>query len=355
MNIDSFLASLSMYVWIGLAVVFGLVFAYKVYRLGYYGALVETLKMRWSIAIPLLIAISLNILSNAVIFIPPEKIGVVISILWAKGYRDNPMPSGLHLIVPLAEDVILYPIFWQTYTMSHNPAEGTILRNDTIVARTKDGQEVSIDCSVIFRIKPTSVIKVHIDWQNRYIYDLIRPKTRGLIRREVARYTVKEVNSDQRTDLEEKLDDIFFDILDQRGFELDELVIRNVGFSHEYALAVEQKQVAYEGQEQKAYEAEQVRRVAKGEADKITTLAQADATAVVVKAAAEKESLQLVSEGLAGHPSLLTYEYISKLSPNIKVMLVPNNAPLLLSIPNNLLENFPTVTTTVTATVPITR
>ena len=47
-------------------------------------------------------------------------------------------------------------------------------------------------------------------------------------------------------------------------------------------------------------------------------------------AEAEAKALQLIADVLANNPSLLQYQYITKLSPNVQIMLVPSNAPFIL-------------------------
>ena len=66
--------------------------------------------------------------------------------------------------------------------------------------------------------------------------------------------------------------------------------------------------------------------------------------------------MQLIGEALQKNPNLLTYEYINKLSPNIRVMLVPNNAPFLLPLPdlNQFAPPTATLTTTLTVTTSVT-
>ncbi|MBU0495493.1 MAG: prohibitin family protein [Chloroflexi bacterium] len=270
----------------------------------------------------LLLAVCISLLSTSLVFIEPQEVGVVISVLAPRGVRDQPLRSGLHWIAPLAEQVIVYPIYWQTYTMSGKPLEGEKVGNDSITARTSDGQEVSIDCSVIFRIDYEQVVRIHIDWQERYTQDFIRPLTRGLVRTEVSQYTVNEVNSSKRQDLESTLDRRMREELENMGLVLDAFILRNITFSPEYAAAVEQKQVALEGVTRKQHEAEQI---------KIQANAEAEATKV--KAQAQSEALRLIAAAIAENSDLLTYQYIDKLAPNIKVMLVPNNAPLILPLP----------------------
>jgi regulator of protease activity HflC (stomatin/prohibitin superfamily) len=297
------------------------------------------------IMIGLLVVIGLSLLSASLVFIEPQEAAVVVSIISPNGYREQPLRSGLRMIVPLAERVVRYPIYWQTYTMSSDVQEGAKAGNDAITARTSDGQVVYLDSSIIYRIDPNEVIRVHIDLQNRYVEDFIRPVMRGVIRTEVSQFTADEINSSRRKNLEANLEDLLRTALSDKGFILDRFLLRNIAFSTAYASAIELKQVAEQDRIQREYQAEQIRKLAEGERDRqkieaegraaaIEREAQAKATATVLQARADAEALRLINQALQRDPSLLQYRYIDKLSPNIRVMLLPNNTPLLLPLPD---------------------
>lgn len=275
-----------------------------------------------SLYLILLIAAAISLLNTSLVFIQPQEVGVVVSLTSPNGYRPRPLRSGLHWIVPLAEEVHIFPIYWQTYTMSAKPIEGAQRGDDSISARTSDGQEVIIDCTIIFQIDPEEAPRIYIEWQDRYIEDLIRPTLRGLIRTYVSQYKVDEVNSSKRLDLENDLSIELQDMLEKRGFIMDNFLLRNISFSTEYAAAVEKKQVALQDALRKQYEAEQIQKLANGEASRVRILAEAEATA-----------LDLLGQALEKNPDVITLRYVDKLSPNIQVMLVPNNAPFILPLP----------------------
>ena len=137
----------------------------------------------------------LSTVSAGLVFIQPEERGVVISALQPTGYRVEPLQPGLRWIIPFFESVVIYPISRQTYTMSIAPNEGQVQGDDSIAARTADGQEIFVDASVIYSIDPTKVVQLHIDWQDRYTDELVRPLARGVIRDVVSQYKVEEVVS----------------------------------------------------------------------------------------------------------------------------------------------------------------
>jgi len=91
------------------------------------------------------VAIVLTTLSAGLVFIQPEERGVVISAVSPKGYREQALEPGLRWVIPFFEYVRIYPISKQTYTMSIAPSEGQISGDDSITARTLDGQEIFVD------------------------------------------------------------------------------------------------------------------------------------------------------------------------------------------------------------------
>ncbi len=286
-------------------------------------------------------AILLTTVSAGLVFIQPEEKGMVLSAIVPGGYRPEALDSGLHWIIPFAESVVRYPISRQTYTMSIAPLEGQRAGDDSVAARTSDGQEVLIDASVIYELDPDEVIQVHIAWQSRYADDLVRPISRGVIRDEAAQYGVEEIVTTKRDELIDGIKERLSDILEQNGLRLVDFVLRNITFTPEYAASVEQKQIAEQNAlqaeltvEQRRQEALQAVEVAKGQAQAAVTVAEGNAEARVIEAEAEAEALALIAAVLRDNPDLLTYEYIIRLSPNIQVMLVPSDNPYLLPLPS---------------------
>ena len=192
----------------------------------------------------IIVAILMTALSSGLVFIQPEDRGIVISAVAPKGYREQALEPGLRFIIPFAENVVIYPISRQNYTMSIAPGEGAVAGDDLITARTSDGQQILIDASVIYQIDPTKIIQVHIEWQKRYVNDLVRPQSRGIIRDIVSRYRVDEVVSTKRDEMALAMTERMAVKLKDNGFVLVDFVIRNITFSPEYAASVEQKQIA---------------------------------------------------------------------------------------------------------------
>jgi regulator of protease activity HflC (stomatin/prohibitin superfamily) len=293
-----------------------------------------------AIIVTSILAIVLTTVSAGLVFIQPEERGVVISALDPKGYREQALQPGLRWIIPYFENVVIYPISRQSYTMSIAPLEGQLQGDDSVAARTLDGQEIFLDASIIYSIDPDEVVDVHIVWQNRYTNELVRPLTRGVIRDAVSQYGVQQVYSTQRIAMTQEITENLRRKLEENGLLLSEFLLRNITFSPEYAASVEQKQIAEQQAqqarfvvEQRRQEAEQARQLAQGQSDAVVIRAEGDAEARIIAADAEAQALNKIAEALAEKPELLTYQYITKLAPGVQVMLVPNNTPYLLPLP----------------------
>jgi regulator of protease activity HflC (stomatin/prohibitin superfamily) len=309
-----------------------------------------------------ILALLLTTAASGLVFIDPEQRGVVISALAPGGYRQEVLTPGLHWIIPFAERVKTYDISRKTYTMSSAQGEGQVASDDSVQARTKDGQQVFIDASVIYAIDPNTIIQLNITWQDRYEDQVVRPLSRGIIRDTASQYGVEEIVSSKRTELEQTITDEMAKSLGQNDLVLVDFVLRDIHFTDQYANAVEQKQIAeQQAQEaafvvqQKKQEAEQARVTAQGAADSAVIAAQGKAQATVLQAEAESKSLTLIGDALKDNTDLLTFRYIDKLAPNVQVMYLPSGNPYLIPLPTptNTVPVVPTTTPTITDTVPV--
>lgn len=295
---------------------------------------------RTTIAVLAAAAVVLTSISAGLVFIEPHERGVVISAVAPKGYREEPLEPGLRWIIPYMERVQTYVISQQTYTMSSVALEESVQGDDAISARTSDGQEVFVDASVIYSVNPEDVVQVHIDWQDRYPSALVRPLVRGVIRDAISQYGVEEVYSSQRQALISEIETQLSEKMSEHGLKLSEFLLRNITFSPEYAASVEQKQIAEQRAEQARFtveqrkqEAEQARQVAQGEADAAVINAQGRAQARLIEAEAEAKAMEMIAAVLEDNPDLLTYNYIDKIAPGVRVMLLPSDSPFILQLP----------------------
>jgi len=294
--------------------------------------------------------LTLNTLGAGLVFIQPQERGVVISALSGTGYRPAALGPGLHWIVPYAENVVRYSISNQTYTMVAQKVEGKVQGDDSVSARTADGQQVYFDASVIYAANPDKVVKLHIQWQGRYEDEFVRPRARSLIYNRAAQYTVEQIYGSKRTELQQAIQDEISKDLEAQGLTLVQFLLRNISFSPEYATAVEQKQIAQQNAERAKFLVQQQEQ----EAARLRVEAQGIRDAAVTRAEGEAKALLLVADALRNNPDLIQYTYVQKIAPNISVIVLPGgggggSAPYILDL-KQLLDSLPKPTTPITTT-----
>jgi regulator of protease activity HflC (stomatin/prohibitin superfamily) len=283
-------------------------------------------------------SILLTSVGAGLVFLQADQYAVIISAFQPNGYRAQAIGPGLHWIIPFFESARVYSVARQTYTMSIAPGEGQRQGDDSIEARTKDGQQVRIDGSVIYALDPAHIIDMHITWQNRYQDNVVRPVVRAAIREAVSQYGIEEIVTTKRVDLENAITQSIGDGFEANYLVLSEFLLRNIAFSDEYAKAVEQKQIAQQQAQQAAYvveqrkqEAEQARQQAQGQADAAVIAAKGAADARLIQAEAEARANQLLAQSLS--PQLLQYQYILKLAPGVQTIFVPSGNQFILPLP----------------------
>jgi prohibitin 1 len=297
------------------------------------------------------IAVILLTLGSGLVFVEPDERGVVITISKG-GILPNALEPGIHWIIPVAQRVETYSIARATYTMATSVGEGQVQGDDSIEARTKDGQQVYIDASVIYSVDPTKLVNLHITWKHAYQDNVVRPVARAAIRDAVSQYGVEEIVSTKRVELEQKISDSIQQGLETNNLKMVDFLLRNIRFSDEYAKAVETKQIAEQQAqqakfvvEQRKQEAEQARQVAQGQADAAVIAAKGAAEARVIQAEAEAKANQLLAASLT--PALVQYQYILKLAPGVQTIFVPSGNQFILPLPGAA-ENPPAAAPTTT-------
>jgi prohibitin 2 len=275
-------------------------------------------------AVGLVIAAIFFVMGAGVVEIKADEVGVVFNTLNGD-LAATPLGPGMHIIIPGIQEVTIYSVAQQEYTMSGKTGEGAVQGDDAVEALTNDGQQVRLDVTIIYRISPSKANDIHVNWQNRYQNGLVRPTIRSVAREVVGQFDVQEIYSEKRAELGVEIQAQAETLMARDGLEVIDVLVRNIVFSQEYVNSIEQKQVAQqqalEAQfrvEQKKQEAEQAREEARGKAD-----------AAEIAATGEAEALRLINEQLTQNPALLQWRYIENLSDNVQLILIPSNSPYL--------------------------
>lgn len=258
----------------------------------------------------------LILIPSFIMVIDAGEIGVVS--VFGK-VQDKPLYSGLNFKNPLAK-VIKMETRTQEYTMTSVEEDSQYLtatagRDDAIEARAMDGARVWLDITVLFHLHPEQAPEIYKDLGIEYSEKIVRPQIRSSIRGVVANYTVTEIYSTKRNEIQEKLFEEMKTNLDPRGFVIEEVLLRKVNLSQTLSDSIEQKLAAQ--QEAEKY-------------DFVLQKEEKEAERKRIEAAGQRDAQQIIAQGLTN--AYLYYLYIQNLKDNDSTIYVPidpnNGMPL---------------------------
>ncbi|PKL75000.1 MAG: protease [Candidatus Melainabacteria bacterium HGW-Melainabacteria-1] len=222
-----------------------------------------------------------------------------------RGVLPDVRNEGMTFVLPFVQKAVRYDIKTQTYNLGTTDADASSAgaSEAAIEARTADGQTVQIELSARFQPKEDEVWKLHQEVGQNYLYKIIVPEIRSVVRTIVAQYNVMDVYSAKRMLIQTQIDDALRKTFDKYYIRLNEVLIRNTRFSEEFQKAIEAKQVALQ-------EAQRMDYVLQKESQ--------EKKRKIIEAEGDAQSIRIRGQALAANPRLIQYEYVQKLTPGIK-------------------------------------
>ncbi len=211
--------------------------------------------------------------------------------------QDAILDEGIHPILPVVTSV---------KTMSVR-----VQKNDVKAeAASKDLQNVNMDVAVNWHVEPKRVNEVfqRVGDENEIISRIISPAVSEVVKAATAKKTAEEIIT-KRTELKQEIDNQLKDRLLSYGVLVDDVSLVNVGFSPEFAKAIEAKQIA----EQEAKRA-----------DFIALKAEKDAQAEINRAKGQAEAQRL--QRLTLTAELLQQQAIEKWDGRFPMVMGGNGA-----------------------------
>ena len=221
-----------------------------------------------AIGLAVLVSIVFIFSGSIIKTIPAGQAGVVFNLFG--GVEKRVLNEGINILIPMVETVTVYDARKNAYNFTDSYEAGNV--GQSIKCQTNDGQNVSIDVTVIAHLKKDKTWQLHQNIGKDYAERLIVPQTRSIFRNIVAKYPINTVYTSGRTGLALDAGKALSKSFLKSGVVLDELLIRAIEFSPAFAEAVERKQIALqESQRQnwikKTAEREKERKIIEGEGD----------------------------------------------------------------------------------------
>ena len=258
------------------------------------------------IAVPALIVFVLLVSSIRVV---PVGHALVIFNTITRGFRTA--RQGVTYVPPFICNTADYDLRRLEYTMSGTAGEGRKANiDDSIWSPTREGLQVGIDLTVWHHLDTARVAEIHQKIGPDYEDKIVRPAVRSVIRLVISEYPVMDVYSSRRAQIQDEINVKIKELVEKDGFMIDEVVLRDVRFTPQFAKAIEDKQIAQQAAEQMKYTLEKE---------------QKEAERKVIEATGRANAIDAINKALAKNPNYIKYLYVDKLSDKVSVIVSDQN------------------------------
>jgi regulator of protease activity HflC (stomatin/prohibitin superfamily) len=257
----------------------------------------------------IIVLILIAVLAQSLTIIQAGTVGVVKRL----GAVHRELSPGLHFIFPLLDKVVVYPTIKKTYEASDIPASSKADFPDIIItALSSDGQQIKVGITARFMIQPGKAawILQNLGTEEEYVEKVVKTEIRGSGRRVPTKFSAYDLYTKLSYEAQQVLFDEIAPKFDKNGLILDELVLRNITFTAEYAKTLEEKQIALENitTEKNKLEQEKIRKEQK-----------------IVSAEGDAKSIEIRQAALSKNPTIIQWEFVQRLAPNIQWGILPQN------------------------------
>jgi regulator of protease activity HflC (stomatin/prohibitin superfamily) len=229
--------------------------------------------------------------AKSVVIVEPGTRGVRITL---GTVATEPLPEGLHLRIPLAQQVV--PMNVQIQKGEGGDA-----------AASRDLQQVNVKVAINWRVDPARTVELYrgVGGLPEVGERLILPAVHEAVKAGVAQFTAEELVT-RRTEVRDRIRAQLEPRLGARGILIEDFAITGFSFSKEFEAAIEDKSRA----EQQRLKAERDLARIRVEAEQELTRARAEAEAMAVKRKAEAEAMSAQRALIT--PELLQWEAVRR-------------------------------------------
>jgi regulator of protease activity HflC (stomatin/prohibitin superfamily) len=252
--------------------------------------------------------IIIALIVQSLVTVQAGTVGVVKRL----GAVRQELKPGLHMIVPFVDRVVIFPTLKKNYEASDTPQASMADYPDIIVsALTSDGQQIKVGLTARFMIAPGKAawILQNLGSEREYVEKVVKTEIRGSGRRVPTKFAAYDLYTKKSYEAQQALFDEIAPKFQANGLVLDEIVIRNITFTPEYAKTLEEKQIALENITTEKNKLEQ----AKIRKEQQIVVAEGDAKSIEIRQAA-----------LTKNPTIIQWEFVQKLAPNVQWGIMPD-------------------------------
>jgi prohibitin 1 len=220
-------------------------------------------------------------------------------------YKDTPYASGLKVYNPLLSQVIIIPV--QTENLEVK-----------LSIPSKEGLNIVSEVSILYHIRAKDSPNILRTIGPAYERNIILPVFRSSVSDVSARFFAKDMHTKERGTIEKAIKEQMMTYLDEKGIEVEAVLLKSIKLPESLANAIEQKLEA----EQEAQRMEFVLQQSQKEAERQK-----------IEAAGVRDAQKIIAEGLTKEilqfKSIEAFLELAK-SPNTKIILSDGDMPMLM-------------------------
>jgi regulator of protease activity HflC (stomatin/prohibitin superfamily) len=258
--------------------------------------------VRWRLAeqlaaagvLPALLAFSITV-------VPDGYAGIRVSQF--SGARPGTLYPGVHLLVPLVDDVVLYDTREQVYSTatSANPTGAGAAKNvnEVLTVQAREGLNLGFAVTVRYRIDPSKLTSIHQSLPQPVGVEVVGPVVSSTYRQLAPNYVIREIFAVKREELRNQAAEAIKTRLASDGIVVREVLLRDIQMPAEYArglegLLLKEQENERLGTEQDIKQKEVKIAELEADAQKARDVKQAEAQAQVrvLQAKAEADAMQ---------------------------------------------------------------
>ena len=307
--------------------------------------------MRMAIVSTVLLALALFVfvLTFGWVNVHPTKVAVEINKVIGK-VSEIPKGVGYHFYNRWVTDMAIYKVAARAYPSETLESHDQSDRAYSLELKTNDGQNVSVDLTIIYALAVNEVPRLHQEVGPNYEDQVLLPQIRSEARLAIGGYSAEQiyqgtVRDEIQSTMKEKLS---ASLAKYPAIRVHDALIRHFGFSPDFERAIEQKKLAAQQveinknralaqqEEAKRQEAEalgsklQAVQAAEGRAQSAKIEADAErykleqeAAGQLAKYQAEAEGKKLLAEALGGGQNVVALKFAEQIPSKLQIYAYP--------------------------------
>lgn len=232
--------------------------------------------------------------------VKPTQVAVQINKVMHK-VQLEPLGVGYHPYIGWIDDMVVYNVGARSYPSDTKGNENS--KEYNLDVKTNDGQNVSVDLTVIYALVAKEVPQLHQTIGTNYEDQILLPQIRSEARLSIGNYSAEDLYQGKVRDaIQQTIKDKLIKALAKfPGIQIQDALIRHFAFSPQFEKAIEEKKLAAQTVEinknkAAAQEQESLRQEAQARGDKLQAIQKAEGESQSVKINADAQRYKLEQE-----------------------------------------------------------